>query len=64
MTRTRLVNPDRMTISDLAERLGVNKDTLKTWADQGRLPEPQRSRGGWRYWTEVQAKEIEERLRR
>jgi len=64
MSRTRLIDRDRMTISDLAERLGVKLNTLKTWATQGRLPKPQGFSGGWRYWTEAQAVEIEGRLRR
>lgn len=38
--------------ADVARIAGVHRDTLLRWLREGRLPEPERNRNGWRVFTE------------
>ena len=37
---------------DVADRVGVTKDTILRWLKEGKVPEPKRDRNGWRAFTE------------
>jgi len=42
----------------VAEMAGVHKDTLLRWLREGRLPEPNRDRNGWRVFTPEEAEKV------
>ena len=43
---------------DVARVVGVHRDTLLRWLREGRIPEPQRDRNGWRLFDDDQARTI------
>jgi DNA modification methylase len=45
----------RVSTAEVAKRAGVHRDTLLRWLRRGLIPEPQRDRHGWRYFSEEQA---------
>ena len=47
-------NPDEYTTYELAEFLGVKRETLLSWLRRGLIPEPNR-RGNKRIWSDEQA---------
>lgn len=51
-----------LTIGELARRLGVSADTLKRWEENGKIPKPRRTIGGWRIYSEDEVKRIERML--
>jgi site-specific DNA-methyltransferase (cytosine-N4-specific) len=48
-----------MTTAQVAERVGVHRDTLLRWLREGRLPEPGRDRHGWRLFTDADFASVE-----
>lgn len=47
-----------MTITDVAEFVGVHRDTIKRWERRGALPQPKRSLGRHRVYTVRDAEQI------
>lgn len=44
-----------LSTSEVAQRVGVHRDTLLRWLRQGLINEPSRDRNGWRSFTEAEA---------
>jgi site-specific DNA-methyltransferase (cytosine-N4-specific) len=54
------VEPDRrFSTAEVAQRVGVHRDTLLRWLREGRLTEPGRDRNGWRIFTSADLGNIE-----
>ena len=58
--RAPVERPIHYTSGQVAERVGVHRDTLLRWLREGRIPEPGRDRHGWRVFT---AEEVERVVR-
>jgi DNA-binding transcriptional MerR regulator len=43
-----MANHKRMTITDVAEKLGVTPKTIARWEKAGKVPRPKRDWRGWR----------------
>ena len=41
------------TTAEVAERIGVSKNTLLRWIGEGRLPDVERDWRNWRHWSEA-----------
>lgn len=48
----------RLSTADVARLAGVHKDTLLRWLRTGLVPEPQRNRHGWRYFSEHEVQAV------
>jgi excisionase family DNA binding protein len=48
-----------LSTAQVAERVGVHRDTLLRWLREGRVPEPARDRHGWRSFVPNEAEAIE-----
>lgn len=49
-----------LTITDVAERLGVATKTIVRWEKAGKITKSKRDWRGWRVYTEEDLKELEE----
>lgn len=49
----------RMTITDVAERLGVTPKTIARWEKAGKVPRPKRDWRGWRTYDQDDFRKIE-----
>ena len=49
---------ESLSTAQVAERVGVHRDTLLRWLREGRIPEPHRDRNGWRKFTEQEVARI------
>jgi len=49
---------DQLSTSEVAERVGIHRDTLLRWLRQGIVPEPSRDRNGWRSFSESDANAV------
>ncbi len=47
-----------LSTADVAERVGIHRDTLLRWLRQGIVPEPARDRNGWRSFSESDANAV------
>ncbi|OGW86070.1 MAG: hypothetical protein A3C35_04120 [Omnitrophica bacterium RIFCSPHIGHO2_02_FULL_46_11] len=43
---------DRLTITDVAEKIGVTTKTLVRWEKSGKIKKPKRDWKGWRFYSE------------
>lgn len=48
MTKTE----QRYSTQQVAEKVGVSKETILRWLRAGKIPEPDRDRNGWRIFSE------------
>jgi excisionase family DNA binding protein len=46
------------TIGEVARRLGVSSDSIRRWEDEGKIPKPRRTCGGWRTYTDSEIDEL------
>lgn len=44
--------------NDVAEKAGVSRDTILRWLRDGKIPEPDRDRNGWRIFNDQELKVI------
>lgn len=51
---------DQLTTGTVAKMAGVHRDTLLRWLRNGKVPEPDRNRHGWRIFTREEAQAIVE----
>ena len=42
--------PRLLYVADIARMFGVSRDTVKSWAKSGKVPEAGRTKQGWRYY--------------
>jgi len=49
---------NRTSTAEVARRAGVHRDTLLRWLRRGLVPEPDRDRHGWRYFSESEASAV------
>ncbi|MBI1977136.1 MAG: MerR family transcriptional regulator [Candidatus Omnitrophica bacterium] len=49
----------RLTITDVAERIGVTPKTLVRWEKSGKIRKPKRDWKGWRFYSEDEVVDIE-----
>ena len=42
----------------VADKVGVSKETLLRWLRAGKVPEPDRDRNGWRIFSDPEVEEI------
>lgn len=51
---------ERLTITEVAEMLGVSPKTLARWEKVGKISKPKRDWRGWRVYTQHDIKQIKE----
>lgn len=51
---------ERITITDVAKRVGVTSKTLVRWEKAGRINKPKRDWKGWRFYSEQDVSAIEQ----
>ena len=49
----------RLTISDVAEKVGVTPKTIVRWEKSGKIRKPKRDWKGWRFYSEDDLADIE-----
>ena len=49
----------RLSISDVAERIGVTAKTIVRWEKSGKIKKPKRDWKGWRFYSEDDVADIE-----
>ena len=49
----------RLTISDVAEKVGVTPKTIVRWEKSGKIRKPKRDWNGWRFYLEDDLADIE-----
>ena len=54
------MNDGRMTITDVAERIGVTPKTIVRWEKSGKVNRPKRDWRGWRVYDKDDLKKIRE----
>jgi DNA-binding transcriptional MerR regulator len=54
-----MANHKRMTITDVAQKLGVTPKTIARWEKAGKVPRPKRDWRGWRTYEQEDFKKIE-----
>lgn len=47
----------RYSTREVAEKVGVSKETILRWLRTGKVPEPDRDRNGWRIFSDEDVKE-------
>ena len=55
-----LMNNGRMTITDIADRIGVTPKTIVRWEKSGKVGRPKRDWRGWRVYEEKDVSDIRE----
>ena len=55
-----LSNNHRMTITEVAEMIGVVPRTIIRWENSGKVKKSKRDWRGWRVYTEVELEELRE----
>jgi len=50
----------RMTITEVAEMIGISSKTLARWEKMGKIRKPKRDWRGWRVYEEVDVSQIKE----
>jgi adenine-specific DNA-methyltransferase len=50
---------DRLTITELAEKVGVTPKTIIRWEKSGRIRKPKRDWKGWRFYEEADIQDIQ-----
>jgi site-specific DNA-methyltransferase (cytosine-N4-specific) len=48
----------RYSTRQVADKVGVSKETILSWLRAGKIPEPDRDRNGWRIFSDKEIKEI------
>jgi site-specific DNA-methyltransferase (cytosine-N4-specific) len=48
----------RYSTRQVADKVGVSKETILRWLRAGKIPEPDRDRNGWRIFSDKEIKEI------
>ncbi len=54
------MNDSRMTITDVAERIGVTTKTIVRWEKAGKINRPKRDWRGWRVYDKQDLKKMRE----
>ena len=49
----------RLTITDVAEKIGVTSKTIVRWEKSGKIRKPKRDWKGWRFYSEEDIADIE-----
>jgi DNA-binding transcriptional MerR regulator len=47
-----MINHDRMTITEIAQKVGVSPKTIMRWEKAGKIQKPKRDWKGWRFYLE------------
>jgi excisionase family DNA binding protein len=48
----------RYSTREVAEKVGVSKETILRWLRTGKVPEPDRDRNGWRIFSDEDVEEV------
>lgn len=48
----------RLSTKEVADRAGISRKTLLRWVKDGKIPEPDQDRNGWRAWSDVDAARV------
>jgi adenine-specific DNA-methyltransferase len=54
------LNDGRMTITDVAEKIGVTPKTIVRWEKSGKVSRPKRDWRGWRVYDKIDFRRIKE----